>query len=97
MLDLALGTVVGLVCGAVFFGGLRWTLLRVQTARRPAALVFSSLMIRSAVVVGALVGFSGGRLARVLSGLVGLLVVRTAIVAVTRRELAAMEVTSSWT
>lgn len=94
--DLALGTVVGLTCGAVFFGGLRWTLSQLETARRPAVLVFSSFVIRGVVVAGALVAFSGGRLARILAGLVGLLVVRTAMVAVARRELTAMEVTS-WT
>jgi F1F0 ATPase subunit 2 len=94
--DVALGTLVGLICGVVFFGGLHWTVSRLDTARRPVALVVSSLIIRVVTVAGALVLISDGRLARVLAGLAGLLVVRTAMVAVARRELAEMEVTS-WT
>ena len=94
--DLAVGAIVGLVSGLVFFGGLRWTVSRLDTARRPAFLVISSLLLRVAVVAGALVVFSDGRLVRVLAGLGGLLAVRTAMVSATRRELAAMEVTS-WT
>ena len=85
-----------IVAGLVFFGGLRWTLSRVETARRPVVLVISSLLIRMAVVAGALVVFSDGRLARVLAGLGGLLAVRTVLVSATRRELATMEATS-WT
>lgn len=96
ILDVTLGALVGLVAGLVFFGGLRWTVSRLDTARRPAVLVISSLLMRVAVVAGALVVFSDGRLARVLAGLGGLLVVRTVMVSATRRELAAMEATS-WT
>jgi F1F0 ATPase subunit 2 len=94
--DVMVGVIVGAVAGLVFFGGLRWTVSRLETARRPVVLVTSSLLIRVAVVAGALVLFSDGRLARVLAGLGGLLVVRTVMVAATRRELATMEATS-WT
>lgn len=94
--DIVVGAIVGLVAGSVFFGGLRWTVSKLDTARRPVILVISSLLIRVAVVASALVMFSNGRLARVLAGLGGLLVVRTLMVSVTRRDLAAMEATS-WT
>lgn len=96
ILDIGVGATVGVLCGVVFFAGLRWTISRLATARRPAALVITSLLIRVAVVAGALVVFSDGRLTRVLAGLAGLLVVRTAMVSVTRRELAAMEA-PTWT
>ncbi len=94
--DVVLGALVGLICGVVFFGGLRWTVARLDTTRRPVALVVSSLVLRVMLVAGALVVISDGRLARVLAGLAGLLVIRTAMVAVARRELSEMEVTS-WT
>lgn len=94
--DITVGALVGLVAGLVFFGGLRWTVSRLDTARRPAVLVVSSLLVRVGAVAGAFVVFSGGSLTRVLAGLGGLLVVRTLMVSATRRELAAMEVTS-WT
>lgn len=96
ILDLAIGVLVGIGCGVVFFGGLRWTVSKLDSVRRPAAMVISSLLVRTAVVAGAIVLISDGSLARVLAALGGLLVVRTAIVAVVRREVSAMEV-ASWT
>ncbi len=94
--DVAIGLVVGLCCGVVFFGGLRWTVSRLDTARRPAFLMISSLLVRMAAVAGGIELAADGSLARVLAALGGLLLVRTAMVAVTRREVDAMEV-ASWT
>jgi F1F0 ATPase subunit 2 len=96
IIDVTVGAIVGLVAGFVFFGGLRWTVSRLETTRHPVVLVTSSLLIRVAVVATVLVVFSDGRLARVLAGLGGLLVVRTLMVSITRRDLATMEATS-WT
>ncbi len=97
MLDLAIGLLVGFCCGAVFFGGLRWTVSRLETARRPALLLIASLLVRLAAVTGAIVLAADARLVRVLAALAGLLIVRTAMVAVARREVAALEVAAPWT
>jgi F1F0 ATPase subunit 2 len=94
--DVALGLTVGIAAGLVFFGGLRWTVDRLEHARRPVALVVVSLLVRVSVVAGALVAVAGGSITRVLSGLAGLLIVRTAMVAVTRHQLEVMGV-SLWT
>ncbi len=96
ILDLAIGALVGLGCGVVFFGGLRWTVSKLESVRRPATLMISSLLVRTAAVTGAIVLVSEGSLARVLAALGGLLIVRTAMVAIVRREVSAMEV-ASWT
>lgn len=94
--DIAIGFCAGLVAGAVFFGGLRWTLSRLPTTRRPLLLTVASFLVRTAVVAGVLVAVSDGVLARILAGLVGILAVRTAMVALVRRDLEAAE-ESSWT
>lgn len=93
--DLALGLMVGVVAGGVFFGGLRWTLARMVTAKRVVLLMGSSFLLRSAAVVGLLVVVADGRLTRMLGALVGILVVRTILVARTRARLDVPE-ESSW-
>lgn len=96
IIDLAVGVLAGLGCGVVFFGGLRWTVSKLDSVRRPAALMISSLLARTAVVTVAIVLTSDSSLVRVVAALGGMLIVRTAMVAVVRREVSAMEVTS-WT
>lgn len=96
ILDLAIGALAGLGCGVAFFGGLRWTVSKLDSVRRPATLMISSLIARTAVVAGVIVLVTDGSLVRVLAALGGLLLVRTAMVAAARREIAAMEV-ASWT
>ena len=96
ILDSAIGLLTGLCSGAVFFGGLRWTVSRLEAAPRPALLMISSLLARTAFVTGVIVLVTDGSLVRVVTALCGLLLVRTAMVAATRREIAAMEV-ASWT
>lgn len=85
--DLALGLMVGVVAGGLFFGGLRWTLSRMATAKRVLLLMVSSFLLRSAAVVGLLVVVVDGRLPRVLGALVGILAVRTMLVARARNAL----------
>ena len=96
IVDATVGLAVGLATGLVFFGGLRWTLDRLQGARRPVILALASVLVRIVVVAGALVAVAGGSVTRVLFGLAGILIVRTVMVARVRRELDAME-GSPWT
>ncbi|MFP3883006.1 MAG: ATP synthase subunit I [Actinomycetota bacterium] len=94
--DFILGLMVGLIAGGVFFGGLQWTLSRMATAQHVLLLVVSSFLLRSAVVVGLLVVVVDGQLIRVLGVLVGILVMRTVLVARARAGLDVPE-ESSWT
>ena len=96
IVDITIGLVAGLAAGLVFFGGLRWTLDRLATVRRPVLLAVVSVVARTAMVAGALVAVAGGSITRVLAGLAGLILVRTAMVARVRRELETAEV-SRWT
>jgi F1F0 ATPase subunit 2 len=69
----------GLVLGAIFFGGLFWTVRRGLTAAQPALWFFGSLMLRTSV---ALLGFylvGGTDWARWLLCLLGFVVARLAV------------------
>lgn len=92
--DLALGLMVGIMAGGVFFGGLRWTLARMVKTKRVLLLMVSSFLLRSAAVVGLLVVAVDGRLARVLGALFGILAIRTILIARARTGLDSPEETS---
>lgn len=96
ILDVGIGLGAGLIAGLVFFGGLRWTLSRLESTRHPLLLTVTSFVVRGAVVAGALVALADGRLTRVLAGLVGIMAVRTVMVSLVRRNLDTAE-ESSWT
>ncbi len=49
---LTLSLIAGGVLGAIFFGGLWWTIKYGLNSSRPALWFFTSLILRSAVVVG---------------------------------------------
>ncbi len=46
-----LAAVVGLLLGAIFFGGLWWTVRRGLASRRPALWFFASLLLRMGIAV----------------------------------------------
>ena len=83
LIPLALPLTVGLVLGAVFFGGLWWTITRGLSSRQPALWFFSSLVLRMGIT---LVGFllaGRGSSDRWLACLLGFFVARV-IVQLTR-------------
>jgi len=51
MLSLGISWVAGVLLGAMFFGGLWWTVRRGVASRRPGLLFFASLMLRTSLVV----------------------------------------------
>lgn len=95
IIDLAIGLTAGLLAGALFFGGLRWTLSRLTTTPRPTLLAAASFLVRTALVVAILLVTIDGRLVRAVSVLGGFVIVRTVLVARERRLLE-KEVTT-WT
>ena len=50
-LALALALVAGMVLGAMFFGGLWWTIRRGVTSNRPALWFFSSFLFRMTLIL----------------------------------------------
>lgn len=71
-----LGLVVGLAVGAGFFGGLWWTLRRVERSRRPGTLLLLSLLVRLAVAGAGLTWAVRAGAPELLACLAGILLVR---------------------
>lgn len=72
--------------GAIFFGGLWWTVRKGVSSHRPALWFFGSALLRMSI---ALVGFylvSGGHWERLLACLLGFVMARLAVTWVTQRS-----------
>jgi len=83
-LTLALAGLTGGGLGAVFFGGLWWTVRKGVSSPRPALWFLGSGLLRMSIV---LVGFyfvSGGQWKRALACLLGFIIARFAVTWLTR-------------
>ncbi len=76
LLGLAFPLAVGLLLGAIFFGGLWWTLRRAVSSPRVALWLFASMLLRTGVVILGLFWVCGSDWKRWLAGLVGFVVAR---------------------
>ena len=84
VLTLLLAGVAGGVLGAIFFGGLWWTVRKSMTSPRAALWVFASLLVRMGIALGGLYGVAGGQWQRLLAGLLGFVLARLLIIRATR-------------
>jgi len=75
-LTLALAWMAGLLLGAIFFGGLWWTVRLGLASRRPALLFLGSLLLRTVVVVAGLYFVGDGHWQRLLACLFGFVIAR---------------------
>lgn len=83
-LPLALACIAGGALGAIFFGGLWWTVRKSLTASQPALWVFASLLLRMG---STLVGFyfvAGSDWQRMLACLAGFVMARQVVTQLTR-------------
>jgi F1F0 ATPase subunit 2 len=74
----------GMVLGALFFGGLWWTVSRGLTAANPALWFGLSALVRMAITVATLYYVARSGLPSLLACLCGLLIARIAITRLTR-------------
>jgi F1F0 ATPase subunit 2 len=84
-LTLTLAWIAGVALGAIFFGGLWWTVRRACASENPALWFFGSLLLRMSI---ALVGFyfvSAGDWQRLLLCLLGFTVARLVVTCLTRK------------
>jgi F1F0 ATPase subunit 2 len=81
---LALVCLAGAGLGAVFFGGLWWTVRRGASAGQPALWFFASFLLRTSIVVVGFLVICGGRWERLLVCLVGFVVARPIVTRLTR-------------
>ncbi|MEJ2652622.1 MAG: ATP synthase subunit I [Gammaproteobacteria bacterium] len=73
---LALALAAGLVLGAIFFGGLWWTVRKGVSSKRPALLFLGSMLLRTGVVVAGFYVVSDGHWQRLLACLLGFIIAR---------------------
>lgn len=79
-----LAGVAGLLLGAVFFGGLWWTVRKGVSSSRPALWFLSSALLRMSVVLAGFYFVGGGQWPRLLGCLIGFVVARFVVLWLTR-------------
>jgi F1F0 ATPase subunit 2 len=83
-LTLVLAWVAGAGLGAMFFGGLWWTVRRGAASPRPARWFFASALLRISVALGGFYLVGGGQWERLLACLVGFVMARLIVTRLTR-------------
>jgi F1F0 ATPase subunit 2 len=88
---LLLSLLAGLLLGAIFFGGLWWTIRRGVSSRQPAVLFFSSLLLRMGIALAGFYTVARGDWRRTLSCLVGFILARILVTWLARVPTAKIE------
>jgi len=84
IIAVTLSLFAGLALGAVYFGGLWWTVSRVAASKRPALLFVTSFVVRATFAVGGLYAVGHAHLERLGACLLGFFAVRFLILRLTR-------------
>lgn len=80
---LILAGVVGVLLGALFFGGLWWTVRKSVSSQRPALWFFGSFLLRMSLVLVGFYWVAGGQWERLLACLVGFILARLIVMRLT--------------
>ncbi|MCX5823054.1 MAG: ATP synthase subunit I [Deltaproteobacteria bacterium] len=83
-LNLVLASVAGVLLGALFFGGLWWTVQKKLSSKRSALWFFGSLLLRMSIALAGFYFVSGGHWKRLLACLLGFIMARLIIIRITR-------------
>lgn len=75
-LTLVLAGMAGLLLGALFFGGLWWTVRKGLSSKQPVLWFLGSLLLRTGIVLAGFYLISGGRWERLLACLLGFVIAR---------------------
>lgn len=84
VLLLVLALLVGVFLGAIFFGGLWWTVRRGVSSEQPALWFFGSTLLRMSIAMAGFYFASGGHWGRLLLSLVGFVIARLVVTWLTR-------------
>jgi F1F0 ATPase subunit 2 len=82
-LTLLLAWVAGGVLGAMFFGGLWWTVQKALSSKRPALWFFGSLLLRMGLTLAGFYFVAGGHWQRLLACLLGFVIARLIVTRLT--------------
>ena len=79
ILPLALPLLAGLLLGAVFFGGLWWTVQKGVTSERPALWFVGSMLLRTGIILAGFYLVSQGDWTRLAACVIGFLIARVIV------------------
>ena len=83
-LALVLALVTGVLLGAMFFGGLWWTVRKGVLSKRPALWFFGSLLLRTSIALAGFYYIARGHWERLLVCLLGFIIARLIVTRLTR-------------
>ena len=83
-ITLVLAWVTGLLLGAIFFGGLWWTVRKGLSSQRSAFWFLGSLVLRTSISLAGFYFVAGGHWERVLVCLLGFVMARLVVTRLTR-------------
>ena len=81
---LMVALVAGLLLGAVFFGGLWWTVQKGVSSKRPALWFVGSLLVRTSIAVAGFYFIARGHWQRLIVCLIGFVVARLIVTRLTQ-------------
>jgi F1F0 ATPase subunit 2 len=84
VITLTLAWMAGILLGAIFFGGLWWTIRKGVSAKQPALWFLGSMLLRMGIVLAGLYFVSGRDWERLLMCLLGFLMARMLVMWLTR-------------
>lgn len=74
--SLAVAFAAGIGLGFLFFGGLWWTVNRLQRSRQPGLLFASSFLVRTAIVIVGVYFVTNGQWQQIASCMAGFIIIR---------------------
>ncbi len=80
---LVLALLAGGVLGAMFFGGLWWTVLRGASSDKPARWFLASMLLRIGLTLAGFYGVAGGQADRLVLCLLGFVIARMVVTRLT--------------
>ena len=83
-LTLMLALVAGVLLGAIFFGGLWWTVQKGVSSKRSALWFFGSLLLRTSIALAGFYFIGHGHWERLLVCLLGFVIARLIVTRLTR-------------
>ena len=83
LLQLVLVLLAGVLFGAIFFGGLWWTVKKGLTAKQPALWFGTSMLFRTCIVLAGFYFVAGADWKRMLLCLLGFIAARFAVIGLT--------------
>jgi F1F0 ATPase subunit 2 len=86
-LMLVVAAAAGFLLGAVFFGGLWWTVRKGVSSPRPALWFLGSMLLRTGIVLGGFYLVGGGQWQRLLGCLLGFVIARFLVMRLTRAPI----------